>query len=98
MLTTEDLTDIETTGQADPTRLLNMNQKEFLAFAVLHVENKDKANSAASAALPVPVVPWLGSCRGALCCAPGPGRSQESQKHQPGIPEGNQAVHCTFSF
>lgn len=56
-----------------------MNQKHFLAFAVLRVENEGKANSAASAALPVPVVPWLSSWRDALCCAPGPERSQESE-------------------
>lgn len=44
-----------------------MNQKQFLAFAVLYVENKGKANSAASAALPVPVVP--GSAAGGVLCA-----------------------------
>lgn len=41
--------DIETTGQADPSQTPYVNQNQFLAFAVLSLDNKGKANDAVSA-------------------------------------------------
>ena len=50
LLKQADLIDIETMGQVDPSQTYYVNQNQFLAFAVLSLNNEDKANYAVLAA------------------------------------------------
>lgn len=71
--------DTETTGQVHPRQTSYINQNQFLAFALLSLDNKGKANYAAPAACMCKLS--TGSAAAMLLCivTPSPERSQDSQ-------------------
>lgn len=79
LLKQADLIDGETMGQVDPSQTPYVNQNQFLAFAVLSLDNKGKANHAAPAACMYKLS--TGSAAAMLLCTvtPSPEGSQDSQ-------------------
>lgn len=79
LLKQADLIDAETMGQVHPRQTSYINQNQFLAFALLSLDNKGKANYAAPAACMCKLS--TGSAAAMLLCivTPSPERSQDSQ-------------------
>lgn len=72
LLKQADLIDAETMGQVHPRQTSYINQNQFLAFALLSLDNKGKANLCCPSCMHVQVVHWLSSCNAALHCYPKP--------------------------
>lgn len=78
---------MDTMGQVDPKQTYSVSQNQFLAFAVLHLDDEGKANSTASAAH-VQELPICSMAAAVLCaCITSPGTSQDSQDRSPTHPK-----------
>ena len=60
---------MDTMGQVDPKQTYSVSQNQFLAFAVLHLDDEGKANSTASAAH-MQELPICSMAAAVLCAAP----------------------------